>query len=41
MTPDTGIVSEMTEVPWEGMQRLAWVAFKVGHQELGDKLMMW
>lgn len=39
MTPDAG--SGRTEAPWEGMQQLAGAAFKVEHQELGDKLMMW
>jgi hypothetical protein len=41
MTSDTGPVRESTEVPWEGMRRLAGVTFKVDHSELGDKLMMW
>lgn len=41
MTPDARTINGRTEAPWEGMQQLAGVAFKVYRQELGDKLMMW
>lgn len=32
MTADAGTVNGRTEAPWEGMQQLAGVAFKVDHQ---------